>query len=110
VDSTILCFKETEDDRGQGCYTLVRFYRHRELIIRVTVKRDPYREQSRAHAEVLTPGLTWTTLITDPTCRWYGDTSIWARKPTQAHREMGFTTLGRIADGLYHDAVEILFP
>ena len=65
MDRDITCFKETTDDRRQGRYTLVRFYRHRDTVIRVTVKRDNYPDQSHAHAEVLTPALTWTTLVND---------------------------------------------
>ena len=110
MDRDILCFLETTDQRGPGCYTLVRFYRHTGRVIRVTVTRDAYCQQSAARADVLTPALTWTQLVDDPPCRWYEQTSLYADKPTPVHQETGYTTLARIADGLYHDTLTILGP
>lgn len=108
MDPEILCFLETTDSRGQGSYTVVRFYWNTRRVLRITVTRDAYCHQSGARAEVLTPALTWTRLVDDPPSRWYEQTSLYADKPTQVHQETGFARLAQIADGLYHDAVEIL--
>jgi hypothetical protein len=67
VDSTF--------DSQDGKYSLTEVHhagsgqcRH---TIRVRVQRDHYERQSVACAEVLTPELTWTVLVTTPAGDWY---------------------------------------
>lgn len=64
--NTVIHCEEATGSRGQGCYSLVRFYDREGRTFRVTLHRDNYVEQSRAVAKVLTPAFTWTAVLDNP--------------------------------------------
>jgi hypothetical protein len=90
----------TFDPIGDGKYDLTDIHHtDTEHTIRVHIHRDPYRIQSYACIDVLTPGLTWTTLVTTPTVEWHHAT------PYQGANE---DTLKWLADTLVSRAEHIL--
>jgi hypothetical protein len=74
--------------------TLTRIYPHGNRKVRVVVKRDFYKDQSSATAEVLSDLLTWTRLADDPASNWFEEN----------------IPLARVADGLFDRAAVILSP
>ena len=55
---------------GQG-YRLTRIHHLGEHTVRVDIRYDSYAQQSHATADVLSSGLTWTTLVSDPPSNWH---------------------------------------
>jgi len=60
----------------QGCYDLTRVHHHGGHTLRIRIVRDYYAHQSRAHADVLTPALTWTEVASIHPSAWHGDTPL----------------------------------
>lgn len=58
-----------------GGYRWTEVLRLAGHTVRVQVHRDAYPEQSWAAAEVLTPHLTWTTLVNTPAAGWWTRTT-----------------------------------
>ncbi|MGW5646231.1 hypothetical protein ACWEV3_40200 [Saccharopolyspora sp. NPDC003752] len=73
-------------------------------IVRATVRRDFYEQQSYAKAEVLaTDAMTWTHLVNEPTDTWFAATASPHAKDLDPVAE-----LARITDGLTMRAATIL--
>jgi hypothetical protein len=90
----------TFDTSGGATYTLTEIH-HTDTghTLRVRVRRDFYRHQSHAAADVLTPDLTWTTLAATPAPDWH---------PATPHRDATPAALQPIADALTARARRIL--
>jgi hypothetical protein len=83
---------------------LVHVYKDdRNNKIRVRIRRDSYPKQSWALAEVLTPGLTWTGLVSEPVDTWHDRTNL----PANQSRLL-LPMLEEIADSLAQRAVTVL--
>jgi len=81
-------------------YRLTRLYHADGRLLRVTVHRDFYPQQSWAAAHVLTPVLTWTELVTAPASEWH--------PMTPAGRRVTAAALTPVADRLLSRATAVL--
>lgn len=75
--------------------------------IRVRIKRDSYKQQSSAVAEVLTPALTWTTLAEEAPATWH-DRSPYATDNCTPKARDAEALVGDLADDLVLRALEVL--
>lgn len=82
--------------------SLVQTFRvHDAFTVRVRLKADYYTNQSYAIAEVLTPALTWTDIVSEPATEWRGTINI----TSEGARSIAET----IAEKLVQRAAGILF-
>jgi hypothetical protein len=98
----IVIIDETFATTSQA-YRLTRVYRINDHTVRVRICRDAYQPQSYAVAEVLTPMLTWTDLVTEPVSNWYETTPSQFVKPAPTA-----STLHPLAEQLIRRARTIL--
>ena len=88
---------------GSQSHTLTTVLHMHGQVVRITVKRDTYKMQSYATAELLNTEKTWTTLVTEPASDWYDQVpSYYARNAD--HRN----ALARIVLGLQLRTEDIL--
>lgn len=78
--------------------------------IRARVRRDTYREQSHAVAEVLTPAMTWTPLVTKSADAWQPDSPYLTSTtpPNPAKRQQAEALLDQVAAALLERAATVL--
>lgn len=78
--------------------------------VRLRVKRDSYKQQSHAVAEVLNGDLKWTDLVSESAESWWPGsphlTSVF--KPDEHKNRKGEALLGEIADRLLARATAVL--
>lgn len=88
-----------------ACYRLTQTHHLDGYTVRVRVHRDFYLHQSWAIAEVLTPALTWTELVTAPPADWHPGTHT---PRITAHAAAARDTLQPTADHLTERAQRLL--
>ncbi|MFC0504175.1 hypothetical protein [Micromonospora costi] len=82
---------------GQG-YKLARICKlDSSHTVHVRVKRDLYRQQSHAVAEVLTPSLTWTALLTQDVESWHQSSPYVATNAGQGRARQAEALLNQVA-------------
>jgi hypothetical protein len=108
--------------RNDQSYTLTRVYHLGDFTVRISVHRDFYPSQSWAAAEVFTPALTWTRVLTAPASEWHPHTRAFtpaldrtrvtspAAGGGEHPAEPDFEGLGEIADDLIDRAAKVLLP
>lgn len=89
-DDVVRLVNETADHYDAHGYQLVRFYRTGDTTWRVTVRRDPYRNQSRAVVDVLNRHLEWTTVAESPAATWHDSLSPYGGQGTGRHPRPGY--------------------